>query len=233
MSISIPNGLTDEKLQEACRDYAFLMDRHYPEKGALKLAGDRYRMTRDQRTLMYRGISAADVSAARQKRIITRVEGLHAGIDAYNVLFSLLSYRLGRPVFLSTDGLFRDAGNVHGRLKDDDIFMDCMELLASWLAAAKPAKAGIFFDSPVSHSEHHARLLEEKLVHSGMNYSCSVIHSADFALRHNAFDVLATSDTGIIDSVSTALVDIPRQILENTYHVVLLNLARFIANPAR
>jgi len=222
------NALQNIEFRMACRDYAYLMDRHYPEKGALKLAGDRYRMTRDQRTLLYRGISPSDISAARRIRIIAHIEGMNLGIDGYNVLFSLLSYRLGRLVFIATDGILRDAGGIHGNLKDEAMFMECIEMLAGYLASARPSMAHVFFDTPVSHSEHHARLLEEMLAKSGISCNCSVIHSADYALRHEQFDALATSDTGIIDHGNSKIVDIPRAILEKVYHFTPLTITHLL-----
>ena len=52
-------GMLNEFFMNACKDYAYLINRNYPERGTLKLVGDRYRLTRDQRTILYRGISSA------------------------------------------------------------------------------------------------------------------------------------------------------------------------------
>jgi hypothetical protein len=219
------NGLPDENFRFACRDYAYLMDRHYPERGALKLAGDRYRLSRDQRTVLYRGISPADVSARRKLRITTKVEGLTLGIDGYNVLFTLLSYRLGRLTFLATDGILRDAGAIHGRLKDENLLLECMDLLADYLSNAKPSRAEVFFDAPVSHSERHAGMLAEMLQRAGVTGSCHVIPSADYGLRHGTFDLVATSDTGIIDGSNAKVLDIPRVILLMVYGAGWLDIS--------
>jgi hypothetical protein len=47
--------LVNESFLPACRGYAYLVNRNYPERGAVKMVGDRYRLTGDQRTVLYRG----------------------------------------------------------------------------------------------------------------------------------------------------------------------------------
>ena len=126
-SEEIKQGMLNDLFMNACKDYAYLINRNYPEPGTLKLVGDRYRLTRDQRTILYRGISSAEKSALRKAKLVKEIENKTLAIDGYNVLFSLLNYRLGRFTFISTDDVLRDAGSLHGRLKDEELFMDCIK----------------------------------------------------------------------------------------------------------
>jgi hypothetical protein len=48
-------SLMSDAFINACHDYYYLLNRHFPERGVLKLVGDRYRLDGDQRTVLYRG----------------------------------------------------------------------------------------------------------------------------------------------------------------------------------
>ncbi len=215
----------NELFRNACRDYSYLIDRNFPERGTLKLVGDRYRLTGDQRTILYRGIASAEKSVLRKARLVEDIKNKTLAIDGYNVLFSILNYRLGRLTFISTDGMLRDAGSLHGRLKDEDLFIDCIKILARHLSIMHPLKVDVFIDSPVSHSEKHAHVISDIFQQFGMAVNCTVIRSADYGMKHLPFDVLATSDSVIIENTEARVVDLPRIILENQYKAEMVNIA--------
>lgn len=217
-------GMLNEFFVNACKDYAYLIDRNYPERGTLKLVGDRYRLTRDQRTILYRGITSAEKSALRKAKIVNDIEGKTLAIDGYNVLFSLLNYRLGRFTFISTDNVLRDAGSLHGKLKDEEKFTDCIKILAKHLSEMLPSQVDVFLDSPVSHSERHAGIISDIFQQFGIVVNCRVIRSADYGMKHLPFDVLATSDSVIIEDAEARIVDLPRIILENQYKAELVSI---------
>jgi hypothetical protein len=226
-------GMLNEFFVKACKDYSYLIDRSYPERGTLKLVGDRYRLTRDQRTVLYRGITSVEKAMVRKEKLVQGIEGQTLAIDGYNVLFSILNYRLGRFTFISTDGRLRDAGSLHGRLKDEELFADCINILAKHLSAMHPLQVDVFLDSPVSHSEKHAHLISEIFLQFGMAVNCSVIHSADYGMKHVPFDVLATSDSVIIEDTQSRIVDLPRIILENQYKAEILKIADLLLFPVQ
>jgi len=216
---------------EACRDYAYMVNRLYPERGAIKLVGDRYRLTRDQRTVLYRGISSREKSELRKSRLVQEIKGLTLAVDGYNVLFSLLNYRLGRFTFIANDNFLRDAGSLHGRLRDEKTFHDCLSQLMDFLVSRQPARVDVFLDSPVSHSEWHAQMIREMLASYRLQGECQVLHSADFALKHYRYDVLATSDTVIIERAERPVADIPRMILEKHYNANLIRISDLLRLP--
>jgi hypothetical protein len=143
-----PETLITGDFKAACHDYFYLLSKGYPERGSLKMVGDRYRLSRDQRSVLYRGISPEPESAKRNSRLVPVSQAMHLVIDGYNVLFTILNYRLGRMVFLSTDGMLRDAGSLHGKLRDDRILEECIEDLLAALTPSCPASVDIFLDAP-------------------------------------------------------------------------------------
>lgn len=227
----INKGLLNDRFIAACQDYAYLINRNYPVPGTLKLVGDRYRLTRDQRTVLYRGISSAEKSSSRKSRLVREIENKTLAIDGYNVLFSLLNYRLGRFTFISTDDVLRDAGSFHGRLKDEEMFTECINILASHISTLHPLQVDIFLDSPVSHSERHARVITGMFRQSGVAVNCHVIRSADYGLKHLPFEVVATSDSVIIENADKAIIDLPRIILERQYNAQLVRMADLLSFP--
>jgi hypothetical protein len=230
-STDMKQGMLNEFFVNACKDYAYLISRNYPERGTLKLVGDRYRLTRDQRTILYRGISSAEKSTLRKVKLVKEIENKTLAIDGYNVLFSLLNYRLGRFTFISTDDVLRDAGSLHGRLKDDEMFFDCIKILAKHLSAMHPSQVVVFLDSPVSHSERHAQVILEIFQQFNLVANCRVIRSADYGLKHLPFEVLATSDSVIIENAENRVVDLPRIILERQYNAELVKIADLLLFP--
>jgi len=223
------NGIQTSDFMNACRDYAYLMNRHFPERGVLKLVGDRYRLDGDQRTVLYRGISSQKRSEIRRSLLVKDITGKDLVIDGYNVLFTLLNYRLGRITFISTDQILRDAGSLHGKLRDEKTFKECIDLLVNYLSSKQPGKTNFYIDSPISHSEKHAEMIREKLHESRLEGDCHVIKSADWALRQSQQGVIATSDTAIIEKVLLPVIDLPKEILEHTYDAVFLQLKALLA----
>lgn len=212
-----PKEIITDDFRHACRDYFYLLERNYPERGSLKLVGDRYKLSRDQRSVLYRGISSASRSAARRERLIKPTDGVNIIVDGYNVLFTILNYRLGRAVFISTDGMLRDAGSLHGKLRDDTLFNNCIDELFVQIKSFNPAKVDVFLDSPVSASTRHHYLISKKIAEYDIKGTCCLVHSADQEIKTFNSGILATSDTVLIEKTSMKVVDLPRLIIENKY----------------
>jgi hypothetical protein len=223
------NGLLANDFISACLDYAYLMNRHFPERGVLKLVGDRYRLDGNQRTVLYRGISSREKSEIRKSLLVSDITGKDLVIDGYNVLFTLLNYRLGRITFISTDRILRDAGSLHGKYRDEKTFTESVSLLLEYLVRKQPGRTDFYLDSPVSHSDIHARMIREKMQMLHLQGDCHVIRSADWALRQNEHGIIATSDTAIIEKALVPVIDLPKGILESAYEATFLNLSELLS----
>jgi hypothetical protein len=212
-----PDEIITGEFKAACHDYHYLLSKEYPERGSLKMVGDRYRLTHDQRSVLYRGISSEPASEARKARLIPLSSAMHLLIDGYNVLFTVLNYRLGRMVFISTDGILRDAGSLHGKLRDDHLLEECIEDLLTTLTPFKPFSVDIYLDSPVSSSNRHHQIIEQRLKDFGLPGTCSLVHSADHEIKSFNTGVLASSDTVLIEKTSVPVTDLSRLVLEDIY----------------
>ncbi len=204
-------------------DYFYLIDKNYPEKGALKLVGDRYRLTKEYRTILYRGVSSSANSLHRGQRLVDKPDDT-LRIDGYNVLFSLLNYRLGHFVFICTDSFCRDAGSLFGKITKENFFHECMIMLIEYLIDFKDVFVEIYLDSPVSFSKKHKYQIEELFEKQKLQGNVYIVKSADKALKKHSNGMLATSDSDIIDQCSNPIIDIPRNIIEKKYNAELFNL---------
>lgn len=179
-----------DELVEAAVDYAYLLDRGYPERASGLLVGNRRRLDADERIMLFRGMASAADSARRRALLGGPPRGGVLLVDGYNVAFTLLHYWLGKPCFLSSDGLLRDAGANYGRVPHEVLLSRAFSELVEWLeAVARAAVPGleiaIFLDAPVSRSGSHADELRDLIRGAGpgaRNADVFVERSADGAI---------------------------------------------------
>ena len=214
--------LHSDKFNKALADYFYLIDHNYPEKGSLKLIGDRYQLETDLRNALYRSISSSVKNKRRSQRLVQNPFDCLI-IDGYNVILTLLNYRLGKFVFISTDNICRDAGALFGRIRNEQLFSQCAELLVKYLSAFNNLDIIIYLDSPVSFSLKHKQLLLSFFQKKNMNIRVEVVHSADHSISKNSGGTVATSDSALIDACNNPIIDLPRLILQKEYDVRLFD----------
>jgi hypothetical protein len=219
--------LASKDFKLAIADYFYLIDREYPEKGSLKLVGDRHRLSSELRTILYRGV-CSERKAWERKQKLTNTGNPLLVIDGYNVLFTLLNYRLGRFVFISTDGICRDAGSVFGKIRREGLLKDCASLLAGNLKNSGQIQTVIYLDKPVAESIRHAELLHELALKVQIELKVVLAKSADLAILKHTKAVIATSDSTVIDSTTNQILDIPKSILSSKYGYAPFELGRLI-----
>ena len=212
------NDILTEKLKEAACDYYMLKNRKYPAKGSLKLVGDRYRLTSIQRAILFRGIFDNESSENRRKKLIADPGNTILIIDGYNVIFTILNYQKGHPLFISNDGFLRDAGGKYGRIENQGSFKSALAVLSKNLASLKPESVEIYLDSPVSHSRIHAAWIREILENKNIICRVETVKSADFVLKNAKNGYICSSDSVIIDSSELRVFDLARYCLQTSFN---------------
>ena len=211
----------DPALVDAAGHLRWLLERGYPRQASVKLVGDRHRLDKGARQILYRGVMAPSDSRRRQALLaeVDDVRGSFLGVDGHNVVLTLANYLSGVPVFHSDDGVIRDIGALHGRLHDEEVMLRCLELTAGALADLGPGTVLVFFDAPLSHSRDHARYLRDRLRERYDSERCRVetAASGDEALKAAAPELAATSDSAIIDALGVPVFDLARYILEREF----------------
>ena len=223
--------------RNAIGDYAYLRDRGYSSRPAVSLVGDRYRLTRRQRTILYRGVCSEEEARRRESRLALPAAAARSSltVDGYNVLLILYHYLTGYPVFLCRDGLVRDAGLSRGRsARPEKLAQVVRSLVATFETAPDPPKTvRIILDEAMSHSRDHAGILRSIWAEAGSDAAQSGADTknrlprlevrlspgadAEIAAADEGF--LATSDSQVIDRSRLPVIDLPRWILEERFGV--------------
>ena len=181
------------------------------------MVGDKFMLPRDMRQILYRGISASEAAARRKERIGEAAPGDRILVDTYNVLFTINNYLLGRPVFISNDGMLRDAGEMRGRIVNKPVFSRSISLMLDVMNLWKFASFMLYLDEPVSYSGRLAMELSKDMVQLEIEGEAVTVRSADTMLLEKKGDAVCTSDTAVIDRSGAKVIDLPRFLLEKFF----------------
>ncbi|HWR12486.1 MAG TPA: DUF434 domain-containing protein [Rectinemataceae bacterium] len=219
-----------EDFREAARDYRLLLDKRYPIEASIKLVGDRYRLDKEERVALFRGVLPGDLSRANaERRTAFLPAGARIAVDGYNVLFTIINYLRGHPLFVSTDGFLRDAGGAHGRIADTAQFFEAIEELCANVCLLGTAEAVIYLDAPISRSADHAGALRRALASRGIAGDAILVPDADNFVASSLSDVVCSSDSGVIAKARVPVFDLARNILEIRYCAKFTDLSVIVA----
>ena len=213
-----------DHLRQAAEEYLWILSKGYPQKAALKLVGDKFFLARDMRQVLYRGVVADKQAKTRLKKIGNVKKGNLVLIDTYNVLFTVNNYLLGRPLFISNDGLLRDAGEMRGRIINKPQFSRSISLMLDVLQIWPEATYIHYLDEPVSHSGRLSIELCKDMAEMGIEGDAHTVKSPDNVLKLEQSDAICTSDGGIIDQYQGRVIDLPRFLLQHYFQAELFSL---------
>ena len=216
----------------AFKDYFFLMNKSYPDKGSVKFVGDRYGLSGSDRSMLYRGVHAEPQNAIRRKKLISEsgFSGQPLHIDSFNVLLSIISYLEGKPVYLSTDGLLRDASEWHGNSLKPVSVKQTLDILFDYLKEKKGfGHLNFYIDQPLRESARVLEMISEKIEDLGLEGSANRFSYSDDMLQLIRDGYLATSDSRIIDRSSQPVFDLAKAVLEYKFNPRFFDLKKIIS----
>ncbi len=207
-------------LQAASYDHSWLLSRQYPEKAALKLVGDRYRLTDRQRKAVMRSSCSDEALTNRKLKMcaISALKGQPLTIDGYNLLITIESALSKAYLFEGRDHSFRDLASIHGTYRRVEETIPAIELIAQCLHDLEVAKVDWYFDSPVSNSGRLKVMIYELVEKNGWNWNVTLVHNPDRELIEKGLTVVS-SDSMVMDE-SVAWVNLARYIVENYIEIV-------------
>ena len=209
-----------ENFRQAIQDYIFLLEKKYPEKAIHEMVSTRYGLNHFERSMLYRGITVKEKADNRKSKLIT-IEQLNnrtIHIDLFNALFTVAAYLRGFPVYLSVDGLLRDASESHDSNEWVEHLDKALDLLLSHLGELSISRVIFYLDNPLHLSSYVAKQIEENTVDPFPEIEIIRDESPDHLIRSATDGVLATSDSTIIDKSSLPVFDLPRNLLEARFH---------------
>ena len=218
--------MISESFIKAKRDYQYLLEKGFPQKGIIKLIGDRYALSGTERTLLYRGITTKENIAHRKskKAQVQDVKSKNLLIDGYNVMITIGNYLNGNLVFISNDHFLRDAAEMHGKVFRNKMMDKVLGLLLEDLIYLKISRCEIYFDKPVSKSGELAAKVSEHLIQAGLNGHAETAESPDHTLKKINFGFIATSDSSIIDKSKVKVFDLARHVISRNFRPRVLDL---------
>jgi len=211
------NQTFPDQVRQAADEYLWILSKGYPQGAALKLVGDKFMLTKDMRQVLYRGVVPDALAKVRSKKIGAVREGDLVLIDTYNVLFTVNNYLLGRPLFISNDGMLRDAGEMRGRIINKPQFSRSVAMMLEVLQMWSGASYIHYLDEPVSHSGRLSIELCKDMVQMGIEGDAFTVKSPDQVLKQESSDAICTSDGGIIDQYQGRVIDLPRFLLQHYF----------------
>jgi len=212
MSNSFPGHV-----RQAAEEYLWMLSKGYPQNAALKLVGDKFMLPREMRQVLYRGVIPDKLAEIRREKIATVEKGDLVLIDTYNVLFTVNNYLLGRSLFISNDGMLRDAGEMRGRIINKPQFTRSISLMLEVLQMWTGATYVHYLDEPVSHSGRLSIELCKDMIQMGIEGDAYTVKSPDQCLIEKQSDGICTSDGGIIDQYKGKVIDLPRFLLQHYF----------------
>jgi hypothetical protein len=211
----------------ALKDYLFLMEKEYPQKATLKLISDKYRLSGIERSILFRGVVTTQKVNLRKSKV---AESLPASgmitIDGFNVLRTIASYLMGRPVYVAMDGFLRDASELHGKPLEQNRRLKAFDLVLSMLNNGDYTLY-IPFDSPVSRSGETAASVNKILQEKNIKGRAETVRSADFQLKQATSGIIATADSAIIEQAKVPVADLAQLTLKYHFHPDFFDLRLF------
>lgn len=211
------NNSFPDHVRQAAEEYFWFLSKGYPQGPALKLVGDKFKLTRDMRQVLYRGVIPDKLAAIRRNKIASVKKGDLVLVDTYNVLFTVNNYLLGRPLFMSNDGMLRDAGEMRGRIINKPQFSRSISMMLEVLQKWPGASYIHYLDEPVSHSGRLSIELCKDMVQMGIEGDAHTVKSPDQMLIKKPSNAICTSDGGIIDQYQGRVIDLPRFLLKHHF----------------
>jgi hypothetical protein len=201
-------------LRGAVSDLSWLLGRDYAPVSALKLVGDRWRLTERQRHAVRRASCSDALQERRRAHQVTPAElaGQDLAIDGFNVLTTIESALGGGVVLLCRDQTCRDIAGVHGSYRKVAETVPALELLAAALAEIGVRQCRWLFDRPVSNSGRIRNLVLQIATAESRHWSVALVNDPDPLLEESP-EIVATSDSEILDGCARWF-NLARQVIE-------------------
>jgi len=188
-----------DALKEARRDLRYLLDRGYNKQSALKLVGDRYQLSRVERSILFRSVySEREVELIRSRRAdLSELEGEELWIDGFNVLNTVEAILRGDYIILCDDGVVRDFSEMHSKYRITELTEEAVASIAHLLESARVGLAVVLFEEQVSRSGELAALTRRLMSEIGVKCSARTARAVDSELVRSG-KIVATSDSAIL-----------------------------------
>jgi hypothetical protein len=187
-------------LAAAVADLSWLLGGGYAPVSALKLVGDRWRLTERQRQAVRRSACSEESRMRRRAHQVENNElaGQRLIIDGFNVVTTIEAALGGAVVLLCRDATCRDIAGLHGSYRKVAETVPALEVVVTTLAELGVTGCRWLFDRPVSNSGRIRSLVLEIAAARAGNWDVELVNNPDPVLSE-ATEIVATSDSEVLD----------------------------------
>lgn len=191
--------------EKAADDIRYLLDRGYPQKGAVGFVCAHYRLDEESRYLLSRTVLSHEVAEKRRAKFLPcdKIEGNSIIIDGYNIIIGLESI-LDKKAYLCDDGVIRDIKGISRNYKVFENTETAIELILQFLKENNPSCVCFLLDSQISKSGLLAGALREKISDFGLKGDARASKHVDYDLKSSKY-IVASSDGVIIDEAENVV----------------------------
>ena len=188
------------RLREAVCDLSWLLTRGYSETAALKLVGDRYRLTERQRKAVQRSACSDTALQDRQRKQLQpqQLQTEMLWVDGFNVLTTVEAALAGGVILLARDGCFRDLASMHGSYRKVEETWPALQAVGTVLQRLGVTDATWLLDRPVSNSGRLKQLIRQCAEQAGWNWQVELVDNPDPLLAQTDA-VVASADSVVLD----------------------------------
>jgi len=187
-------------LYQAAIDFFFLLNKSYPRKAALDLAGNRHDLTAMERMLLSRGLFGQQEALGRLKK-----REMGSGwqrellvVDGHNVQITIESHIEGRLLLKANDGALRDLAGLSSRYSMTETSDMVVDMVFRFFEIFRPDKVLFLFDEPMSRSGELAAIYRERLFKTKISGEARAVPVPEREFPYEAC-VSAGSDRAVID----------------------------------
>ncbi len=185
-------------LRSAVVDLAWLLDRGYSDRSALKLVGDRYALRARQRVAVRRCCCTDAERVDRWSRRVDGVFGRPLWIDGFNLLTTVEAALAGGVLLRGRDGCLRDMASMHGQYKRVAETAPAIARVGALLVELDPTEVRWLLDRPVSNSGRLATALRAAADAAGWPWTVDLVPDPDRLLVETDA-VVASADAAVLD----------------------------------
>lgn len=188
------------RLREATGELSWLLSRGYVTPSALKLVGDRHKLTARQRTAVARCACSDEDLVRRRERCVDAeaLRGQPLWLDGYNVLTTVEAALAGGVILAARDGAYRDMAAMHGSYRKVVETLPALGLLGRAVASLGMLQCVWYLDRPVSNSGRLKQIILSLAEGNGWPWEVELVADPDEILSQ-AECTVATADSGILD----------------------------------
>lgn len=213
----------------AVSDYYSFLQKKYPQKVVLKLVGDRYKLSRTERSVLYRGISVDIESTSRKNKLLKEFSiDSNLTVDGLNQLLTIASYLNGNIVFISSDGYLRDASEIHGKVFRSELLSKSIDLTLEYCNSLALNQLLFYIDKQSNICEKVDGLIANKFLEWNIHAQINLSGQVDKELELLTSGHIATSDSQVIKKSKLDIFDLAHATLKFHFSPEFIDLNRLL-----